>query len=110
MTDRAIRQYAKKNYLHGKTRQETLDELTKVSHRTTTYLEKKIHAIPSISKNKYYLCKMNLNDANSEVANDNRGTARVFGGGARTITACLRGALPLPRTKQKTYKCLIIKP
>ena len=48
MTDRAIRQYAKKNYLHGKTRQETLDELTKVSHRTTTYLEKKIHAIPSM--------------------------------------------------------------
>jgi len=40
---------------------------------------------------------MILNDANSEVANDNRGAARVFGGGARTITACLRGALPLPK-------------
>jgi len=62
------------------------------------------------SKNKYYLCKMILNDANSEVANDNRGATRVFGGGARTITVCLREALPLPKRNIKPSKCLIIKP
>ena len=50
MTKKEVRKYAEQNYLHGKTKQETLEELKKISYRTTVFLEKSIQTIPSLKE------------------------------------------------------------
>jgi len=50
MTEKEIRKFAKQNYLHGKTKQETIEELKKISYRTPTFLEKSIQTIPSLKE------------------------------------------------------------
>ena len=48
MTEKEIRKFAKQNYLQGKTKQETFEELKRISYRTTAVLEKNIQSIPSL--------------------------------------------------------------
>ena len=49
MTEKEVRKFAKQNYLQGKTKQETFEELKKISYRSTEDLEKILQAIPSLN-------------------------------------------------------------
>ena len=65
MTEKEVRKFAKQNYLHGKTKQETFEELKKISYRTTAVLEKIIQTIPSLKEVKK-IAKQNIQNGKTK--------------------------------------------